>query len=989
MRRIAAREGRACIAVSGRGMRRYHPVFTCDMNKIFRFGFICPILLATSSLRGSVETGALESYGKLPLSFEANQGQAPSEVKFMAHGNGYSLFLTAGEAVLSPNQGRSGRKEAAIEMKLEKANPSPRVIGLEELPGRSNYLIGNDSANWHTNVANYAKVRYERVYPGIDLVYYGNQRQLEYDFILDPGADPRAIHFAFNGKGKAKMDREGDLLLETDGNEFRLRRPVVYQNIAGTRHTVSGRFVLQRGRRVGFEVGAYDSSKPLIIDPVLAYSTYLGGAYTALGNAIAVDASGSAYITGGAGSSFPTSGNAFQTTESAEALSFITKLNPAGSALEYSTYLGGEIYPQKGTTGYGIAVDSSGNAYITGTTSAWDFPITATAFQKTLGTGLIFGYEETAFVTKLNATGSALIYSTFLGGTYLDEGRGIAVDSAGNAYVTGDTYSADFPTANAFQPSLGSVLGNEHAFVTVLNPAGSGLVYSTYLGGKGGDSGYGIAVDASGSAYVTGVAGPNFPLLNAFQATPGYTFVTKFNASGSPVYSTYFGDNSTEASAIALDAAGDAYVTGHTSSSEFPVTPNAFQTKCPGSCYESIFVTKFNAAGSSLLYSTFLGGSTPSGYTEGLGIAVDSSGNAYVTGYSSATDFPVVNAFKPVNGVNCVPYLTSCPEVIVTKLNATGSALIWSTYLGGSGDLISKGDKGLGIAVDSFGNAYVTGYTSSFSFPTANALQPLNAGSPCTVAGSYLGAFCISGFVSKISVPAGAAPPQPKVGGVVNGASYVSGAAVAPGSIISIFGSNLGSGEASASTVPLFTTLLDTSVTINGVPVPLYYVGPGQINAQVPLEMFTPGTASVVVTVNGVSSSPFTFKVAAPAPGIFYYGTGRAVAINPDGSLNGPSAPAKPGDVLIVYLTGQGEVTNPVVDSAPGQASPLSQTVATTTVKIGGTNATVFYSGLAPDFVGLMQLNVQVPTVAAGDQPMVVTIGGAVSNSELITVASH
>src|SRR5213593_2593929 len=457
----------------------------------------------------------LAAYGKLPLSFEANAGQADPQVKFLSRGSGYTLFLTPTEAVLTLTKADAHAKRrisgeatlvepekraaTVLRMKLLGANPTPSVTGVEELPGRSNYFIGNDSKKWRANVPTYAKVEYRDVYPGVNLVYYGNQRQLEYDFVVSPGADPKAITLAFDGVDGAAIDGLGDLVLRADGGEVRLRKPFVYQDHDGQRAVIPTRYVLKAERQVAFEVAAYDATKPLIIDPVLAYSTYLGGSATDIGHGIAVDAAGNAYVTGDANSSdFPTTLGAFQPTGRGPA--FVTKLNATGSALAYSTYLG-----NGNGNASAIAVDAAGNAYVTGIAGP-NFPTTPGTFQTTPGGGL-----ADAFVTKLDPTGSALVYSTYLGGSSTDDGHGIAVDPNCsvncNAYVTGETASRDFPTTpGAAQTTFGGVgLIGFDAFVTKLNPTGSALVYSTYLGGSVDDSGFGIAVDAAGNAYVTGL----------------------------------------------------------------------------------------------------------------------------------------------------------------------------------------------------------------------------------------------------------------------------------------------------------------------------------------------------------------------------------------------------------------------------------------------------------------------------------------------------
>ncbi len=396
----------------------------------------------------------VENYGKLPLSFEANHGQTDNRVDFLSRGSGYTLFLTPTEAVLalrkpaasevgaaaevSKVESNPDTEEAVLRMKLVGANPSPQVSGLEELPGKSNYFLGNDPSKWRTNVPQYAKVQYEDVYPGVDLVYYGNQRELEYDLVVAPWANPEAIHLAFEGEDKLEIDAQGDLVLDSDGGQVRLQKPLVYQQVDGVRQQVAGAYVLKGRHHVGFQVAAYDAGQPLIIDPVLSYSTYLGGIGTDSGVGIAVDTAGNAYVTGQTDSTdFPTA-SPVQPALGGERDAFVTKLNAAGNALVYSTYLGGSGED----SGLGIAVDASGNAYVMGQTGSTDFP-TASPIQAAHGGGL-----TDAIVTKLNAAGSALVYSTYLGGSANDLGGGIAVDASGNAYVTGFTGSTDFPTAS-------------------------------------------------------------------------------------------------------------------------------------------------------------------------------------------------------------------------------------------------------------------------------------------------------------------------------------------------------------------------------------------------------------------------------------------------------------------------------------------------------------------------------------------------------------
>ena len=687
-----------------------------------------------------------ESYGKLPLQFEANCGQVSKEVQFLSHGASYGLYLTPNEAVLvlTKPDAKAHGKSVALRMSLVGGARKAVVSGLDEQPGKANYYIGSDPSKWRTNVPTYAKVRYREVYPGIDLVYYGNQRQLEYDFVVAPGADPNKIVLGFKGAEKLAIDAQGDLVLQTRGGKIRQHKPVVYQDIDGARHEIAGSYVRKGANRIAFKIAAYDPTRPLVIDPVvLSYSTYLGGTSVDAGKAIAVDAAGNAYVTGYTISSdFPTTPGAVRTTQTFPEKVFVTKLNPSGTAFVYSAIVGGES-TERAT---GIAVDGDGNAYVTGYTSSANFPTTPGALQTVRGTSPSpFGTPpQDAFVTKLSTDGSRLVYSTFLGGSGSDGASRITVDASGNAYVVGGTTSADFPvTAGAYQTSCAPVDSCADAFVARLNPDASGLVYSTFLGGGQSESASGIAVDRAGNAYVAGSTNSlDFPTTpGAFQ--PAYAgglwdaFVTKLDPTGTAlVYSTYLGAGDfDQAFAIAVDPGGNAYVTGRTGSTDFP-TVSAFQAAFDKQrqFMMTIFVTKLDLTGSTLVYSTFLGGTAGD---EPGAIALDAAGSAYLTGVTNSTDFPITpGAFQPAHAQG------NSQDAFVTQLAPSGSSLVYSTYLGGT-----DFEYGYGIAVDAAGSAYVTGETGVGGFPTT----------PDSPKPAFTGNFQ-DGFVAKF---ADAAPPPP------------------------------------------------------------------------------------------------------------------------------------------------------------------------------------------------------------------------------------
>ncbi len=733
---------------------------------------------ATNVANYSIKNGVSVNIRSLPLHFEVNQGQAGEAVKFLARTRGSTVLLTSEGAVLSlragvadapsnrqahdsRDSGSSSQRWGTLGLRFLGGNASSSLSGEDELPGKVNYFKGSEPAKWRTNVVTYAKVRYEEVYPGIDVVFYGNGRQLEFDCVVAPGVDPSVIAFSLDGAEHAEIDGQGNLLAQVAGQEVVLHAPSVHQMAGGERRQVFGRFVRRdmpsSGRAqgsvpcFGLELGAYDISQLLVIDPVLSYSTYLGGSDYDQASGIAVDSAGNAYVTGMTRSiDFPT-GNALQGTNAGFLDGFVTKLSPTG-ALIYSTYFGGS----DDDSSRAIAVDIAGCAYVTGSAGSTDFPTTPGAFQ-------IGG--RGAFITKLSPDGSSLVFSTYLrGGTGGAAGNSIALDAVNNVYVTGWTTATDFPITNAAQPAFaGSGLyGVGDAFVAKLNATGTSLLYSTYLGGNQDDSGVGIAVDANGNTYVLGLtASTNFPTTaSAFQSSfqgISNAFVSKLDATGALVYSTYLGgtgpevfDFSGRIGGIAVDGSGCAYVTGRTGSTDFP-THNAYQATNEGQ--PDAFVTKLSADGSALIYSTYLGGV---GGSAGYAIAVDAAGCAYVTGYAAWDSLPVIDPVQSTPGGG------GFIDAFVAKFDPDGASLVYSTFFGGNnGCPGGVCESGTGIALDLAGNAFITGFTQSPNFPTTNAFQASYGG------GSF------DPFVARITTDQDLSPPRLVFAGTGGGLSAV------------------------------------------------------------------------------------------------------------------------------------------------------------------------------------------------------------------------
>jgi hypothetical protein len=667
---------------------------------------------------------AATSYGLLPLFFIPNAGQSAAGVQYLAGAMGGMLFFKQDGVALSLPSARGGGQ--VVDLRFEGLPATHQVVPADPLPGRVNYFIGNDSSRWLTGLPTYASILYEQLYPGIDLRYEGEQSTLKGTYTLAPQADPDRIRWRYQGATALQVDENsGDLLLTLADESILVEKaPSAWQVQNGARMSVAAGYALNADGSIGFALGSYEPNLPLTIDPLLIYSTYLGGSAFDSAKSVAVDFAGNAYITGVTHSTnFPTQ-TAYNGTLQGGVDAFVVKINPSGSAFVYATYLGGSNGEDEngGQRAGGIAVDSSGSAYVTGCTNSADFPITALALQVTHG-----GFANCdVYVTKLSTAGSSLVYSTFLGGSSVDTGNAIAVDDQGNAYIAGE--------AGKFYPGS-SFTSSGHVFVTKINPAGSAVVFSWFFGGNGFENATDIAVDSAHNVYIVGnTYSTNFPTVNAAQPVIGGgtgahydAFVTKIQPDGlGLVYSTYLGGNNAEdASGIAVDNLGNAYITGLTQSLDFPTTINAYQPAYNGTVgnRSDAFVTKLNPTGDTLVYSTYLGGKGDENYFGGHGpyggIAVDSSYRAVVTGYTCSPNFPTLGSFQIARSGTCYAFITQFKPAG----NELGFSTLIGTQSGGSNDTL-----GTDIALDAQGLIYVVGETNATNLLTSNPLQASRAG---------------------------------------------------------------------------------------------------------------------------------------------------------------------------------------------------------------------------------------------------------------------
>jgi uncharacterized protein (TIGR03437 family) len=938
----------------------------------------------------------------IPLHFEPYRRSAEPQVRYAAEAPGYRLALSDTAIEMQFLHGGS------LRMNLPRTSPA----AVDLLPGKTNYYAGADPPGWRTGIPNYARVRYRSVFRGVDLAVYGNQREIEYDWLVAPGADPSLIRFSFTGAKRMRVDAAGDLVLETAGGEIRHRKPCIYQIADGRRREISGGFVLARGGQVRFHLGVYDQRRSLVIDPQLVYSAGFGGSgvgffgptqyiYNDVPQAIAVDAAGNAYITGTTYSNnFPLVNSSEQAPPLYTEGVFVAKLSPDGSTLLYSTYITESGGPVPGPLPAGIAVDAAGDAFITGTTDGADFAIAPGGSAGGPG----------AFLVELNSDG--VIETSRVFGGAGDAGTSITLGPDGDLYLAGTTQSTSFPTTPGAYSTvfvgLQGANGLPDVFLVKINPrvllsnfpGNQPIVYSTYLGPGTSPM---VAADQVGNAYVA--ASTSYA---AWPVTPGAAqpqcvgetcadaVVLKLNPAGSQLlYATYFGGSGVETvGGLAIDASGDACVSGTTNSTDLPVTSGAFQTTWssmqPNSPVfytpQTAFVAKLNPNATKLIYATYLGGTNEE---TGAGIAVDSAGNAYVSGGTLSPDFPILNALQ-VSLANS-PYFVyvlssqegySLSAGFLSVLNPAGNALLWSTFVGGATTLPSiiqgflvTGSSASAVALDSAGNVYVTGLAADV---TGSILNP-----------------SISDAVGVMKIAPLGNPLQFDPNGLTNGASFNPGLPL-PGGLASLFlhGLNV-SGTVEGSGNPLPTEIEGVSILVDGIPAPLLAVanisvdnplGMQQINFQVPFEAVT---NEVEVRYQGLSTFLLPQQV---APGIFTLpGGGGAIQHASDYSLVTPSNPAAPGEVIIIYATGLGPVSGNIPDGVPAAGpATIQPACGPAMVTLGapyshfvpsGTLANILYAGLTPGYVGLYQLNVQVPpSTPAGDTNLYIILPGCWPN---------
>ncbi len=958
--------------------------------------FAIALFFASEGLTGAPKA---HSISELPLRFEPIAGRPD---RFVARGYGYSVDIQARENTLSwfgPNS------LVSLRTRFPGAGQHATVQAAGLLPSRTNYFTGRARQEWRTNVPNFERVRVSSLFPGIDLVFRGGNGSLEYDFVVHPGAEPSAIRFEIDGPHHMRVDEQGDLVLSRGGDRIRWKAPVIYQMKDGHRQLVSGRFEVDRHRHsVRFVVGRYDRGRELVIDPTLSYGSYLGGSGKDLSRGIGTDSAGNVYVAGGTTSTnFALTSGAAQTVFAGPPDAFIAKFSPSGSLI-YATFLGGRGIDYATA----LAIDASGNAYVTGMTNSPDFPVTSGAFQRSYAGsgGNTCQYAGDAFVAKLNPSGSQLLYATYLGGKRDDIASGIAIDAAGDAYITGSTLSLDFPTtAGAYQTSFdgaGGQLGKPicngtpwfnsgDVFISKLDPAGARLLFSTYLGGSLDDAALAIGVDSSQNVYVGGYTlSRDLPvtagaLQRSFKGTDpqnvffhsGDGFVGKLASSGSSlIYLTYLGGSGDDAvTSLYPMSDGSVWVAGSSSSTDFPVSANAVQKTYAG--YQTVpytieqslgdaIVAHINSTGSALAYSTYLGGNQNDMATA---IAVDAAGLVYIAGFSDSTSMlPVTtNALQPSmagDGGSELYFLYG--DGFIAVIDPVASQVVYCSYFGGSLD-----DEFYGLALDGNGGVWATGNTVSQNLPTTgSASQKSYGGQHDPTVGTWGDAMLVhfSGFVAN-------EPPQ--VTNVVN--AFGGSTTIAPNTWVAIQGSGLApdsriwqSSDFINNQLP--TTLDGVSVTMNGLNAYIYYISGNQLNVLTPPNL-APGSVQVKVTKAQGSSSTFNSQAQSMSPSLFVFdAAGHIVATHLNGTDIGPTSlypglttPAQAGEKIVIYGNGFGASTVPVVAGSETQMGTLPSSPQ---VLINGVAGNCYFAGLVSP--GLYQFNVILPSsgLLSGDNPI-------------------
>ncbi|MBL8290964.1 MAG: SBBP repeat-containing protein [Bryobacterales bacterium] len=912
-------------------------------------GFVHALSLFAVCLGAAAELAAAPTLASLPLRFEPNRGQAGKSAAFAARSGKMALSLSATGATIAFRNGET------VAMTVEGANAAARMEPEQPLEGTSNYLLGTRREDWISGIPGYGRVRAKGVYPGIDVVFYGKGGMVEYDFVVAPQADPKRIGLRFEGAKRLELDASGDLVIETQGGQLRHRRPVVYQEANGQRKEIAGAYRIERGNRVRFEVGAYDKALPLVLDPVLSYSTYLGSSGDE-GNygALAVDATGATYIAGesvrltGQPGDYPTTSGALRTTSTTGTRSdaVITKLSSDGSRLVYSTYIGGSA----GDVITRLALVPDGTLYFLGHTDSTDFPTTAGVMQMRHAGG-----RFDLFLGRLNADGSQLMASTYIGGAGADLSRGL-IYTEPRIIVGMQTESSGFPTSTGAAQAARA--GATDLYILGVRPDLSAPVTATYFGGAGADELNDVRMDGLGNILATGrTASANFPTTGETGARSGPhdVFVVKLDtAFRTVIFSRLIGGEGTEAGiGITSDPSNNVYVAGDTNSSNFPTTAGAFQTSFKGGV--DGFVAKLTPAGG-ITYVTLLGGN---GEENAFALAADNQGSVAVAGFSFSTDFPLTaDAWQTASGAE---YAEGYGDAYLALLNPSGSALRFSTLLGGN-----FSEESQALVVSDAGVATWVGFTQSDDWPvTAGAIKPTLGA--CR---TDLDSDCQRMFVAKVDLNrAQAAGPRVLLNGVVGAADYMRGG-VSPGDVITIFGSDLGPAALVGLRLEgglVARELGGTRVLFDDVPAALVYSLAGQVSAVVPYSFGERQTTTLVVEYQGRRSNPVILPLRGSKMGLFTAnssGSGQAAALNADNSVNGRTNAVARGSVIVLYGTGMG-MLNPAPPIGGVNGVPLARAVGTVTATIGGKTATVLYAGGAPGLIaGVVQVNLQVPADA-------------------------